>query len=101
MKAKLIYHSKITLIHTAGDSIAIAELKVWNVGVSPHYPDGIKYGMFLVHPHSGSVIFGMDNHKPKGPHLHLGDREEHYDFVSIDDLIEDFWRLATKKGYRP
>ena len=78
----------------------MAELKVWEVGVSSHYPDGIKYSLFLVQPESGTVLFGMDNHKPKGPHLHVNGREEPYSFTTAEDLIEDFWRLAAKRGYQ-
>jgi hypothetical protein len=42
----------------------------------------------------------MDNHKPKGPHLHVDKREEPYSFTTVEDLIEDFWRLAAKRGYQ-
>lgn len=41
----------------------------------------------------------MDNHKLKGPHLHLDGREEPYGFTTVDDLIDDFWRIAAEKGY--
>ena len=69
------------------------------MGESTHYPDGIKYGLFLVEPEIDEVVFGMDNHKPKGPHLHLNGREQPYDFTTVDDLIDDFWRIAAEKGY--
>lgn len=98
MKARLRYHSKVTLIHRSGDRAAVAELKVWEVGESVHYPDGLKYGMFLVQPETGEIVFGLDNHKPKGPHLHLNGREEPYEFTTVDSLIEDFWRIAAEKG---
>ena len=100
MKAKLRYSNKVTLVHRSGDSVAVAELKVWEIGTSTHYPDGIKYSLFLVQPESGTVLFGMDNHKPKGPHLHVNGREEPYRFTTVEDLVEDFWRLAAKKGYQ-
>ncbi len=45
----------------------MAELKVWEIGATAHYPAGIKYSLFFVQPESGTVLFGMDNHKPKGP----------------------------------
>ncbi|PWU14118.1 MAG: hypothetical protein C5B49_13630 [Bdellovibrio sp.] len=69
--------------------------------VSSHYPEGIKYSMFLVDPMSGDVLFGMDNHQPKGPHLHIGKREETYAFTTVEGLIEDFWRRAAERGYQP
>lgn len=31
-----------------------------------------------------------DNHQPKGPHRHVGSREEPYTFVDVDQLVEDF-----------
>ena len=99
MKARLRYSNKVNLIHRSGGSVAIAELKVWEVKVSTHYPEGIKYSLFLVDPISGDVMFGIDNHQPKGPHLHLGKREEVYVFSTVDDLIEDFWRRAAEKGF--
>lgn len=99
MKARLRYSNKVNLIHRSGESVAIAELKVWEINVSSHYPKGIKYSLFLVDPDSGAVILGMDNHKPKGPHLHIGRNEEPYNFTTVDDLLEDFWRRVAGKGY--
>ncbi len=90
----------MNLVHRSGDSVAIAELKVWEIGASIHYPNGIKYSLFLVQPESGKVLFGMDNHKPKGPHLHINGREEQYEFTTVEALIEDFWRFAAKRGYQ-
>jgi hypothetical protein len=101
MKAQLRYHSKVTLVHRSGENSAVAELKVWYIGTSKHYPEGIKYTLFLVKPENGTVILGMDNHKPKGPHLHLNGQEIAYSFTTIDELITDFWRLAAEKGFIP
>ena len=92
---------QITLIHRSGEYAAIAELKVWDVGESTHYPEGIKFSLFLVQPESGEIILGIDNHKPKGPHLHMDGREQPYSFKTIDQLIEDFWRHAAGKEYQP
>ena len=36
----------------------------------------------------------MDNHHPKGPHVHLDDRELHYDFVNDEKLFDDFEQLV-------
>ena len=32
----------------------------------------------------------MDNHHPKGPHIHFDENELPYDFKGDDQLIEDF-----------
>lgn len=77
--------------------MAIAELKVWKVPKSRDYRNGIKYSLYLVS--QGNVIVGMDNHRPKGPHLHLGDQELPYLFRSAPRLIEDFWDFVRKAGF--
>ena len=99
MKAKLKYHRKLTLIHGTTNEVAVAELKVYEVPSAQHYPDGLKFSMFLVLKDSGRVLLGFDNHKPKGPHLHLHDREIPYEYNGIDRLVEDFWRFAKKEGF--
>ena len=44
---------------------------------------------------------GIDNHKPKGPHLHLGDQEVAYDYRGDERLLNDFWDLVRKAGFEP
>jgi hypothetical protein len=36
----------------------------------------------------------MDNHHPKGPHMHINDKEYAYEYISDDRLIEDFEKLV-------
>jgi hypothetical protein len=38
----------------------------------------------------------MDNHHPKGPHIHIDDNELHYQFKNLDQLVEDFRRLILE-----
>lgn len=97
--ATLLYHSKIQVIHGNLEEIAIAELKVWKIQKTLHYPEGLKFSLFLVWKESGEVIVGFDNHKPKGPHLHKHNREESYEFKDVDQLIEDFWSLVCMEGF--
>jgi hypothetical protein len=99
MKAELLFHEKRILHNKATDQLAVAELRIWKIPKSKAYPKGIKYALFLVE--SGKVLVGMDNHKPKGPHLHLGSREVPYDYVDEKRLLEDFWDLARKAGFKP
>jgi hypothetical protein len=79
--------------------VAVAELKVWDVPSSPHYPEGLKYSMFLVAKESGRVIVGFDNHKPKGPHLHHDGKELAYEFSDVEALLDDFWHWVKKEGF--
>ena len=38
----------------------------------------------------------MDNHHPKGPHIHLDDEELEYKFKNLDKLVEDFRKLIRE-----
>ncbi len=99
MKSQLLYHRKVTVIHGRSLEICVCELKVWKVVVSSYYPEGIKFSLFLVSRATGAVIIGIDNHKPKGPHLHEGRRESEYEFAGIDSLVDDFWSRVKREGY--
>ena len=99
MKAQLQYHRKITVVHTRSLETGVCELKVWKVTPSADYPDGIKFSLFLVSRANGDVIIGIDNHSPKGPHLHQGPLESKYEFVDVDSLVDDFWCRVKKEGF--
>lgn len=99
MKATLLHHNKVTLVHQRTDAVAIAELRVLKVEVTKYFPEGIKYSLFLVDCTSGEVLVGLDNHKPKGHHLHIGSSEVEYDFTDMQTLVDDFWDLVKKKGF--
>jgi hypothetical protein len=71
------------------------ELTIHDVGRSARYPDGVKYGLLALDLKSGKRVL-MDNHRPKGPHVHLDDRELVYDYRGDDRLIEDFKRLVQE-----
>ncbi|MEN9901170.1 MAG: hypothetical protein RLZZ152_2214, partial [Pseudomonadota bacterium] len=38
----------------------------------------------------GRRLIGYDNEAGKGDHRHLGDIEEAYVFISVEQLVEDF-----------
>ena len=97
MKAGPVLHEKKVVTNRASGISAIVELKIWSVPKSRDYRTGIKYSLYLVA--QGNVIVGMDNHKPKGPHLHLGEQELPYLFRGIPKLLADFWDLVRKAGF--
>lgn len=66
---------------------------IHDVGKSNQYPDGVKYGLILIDLKTKHRVL-MDNHHPKGPHIHINDQELPYTYVDDDKLIEDFKRLA-------
>jgi len=38
----------------------------------------------------------MGNHHPKGPHVHIDNLEFPYEFVNLDQLVDDFRSLVTE-----
>ncbi|MBI3535219.1 MAG: hypothetical protein HY072_07015 [Deltaproteobacteria bacterium] len=99
MKATSVFHEKHILNNRATGNVAIAELKIWKVIRSKDYPLGRKYPLFLVA--DGHILLGIDNHKPKGSHLHLGNRELPYLYRNERSLLADFWEFARKAGFEP
>lgn len=97
MKAQPIFREKRILKNQKTGKLAVVELKVWNVPRSKNCPQGRKYSLFLVF--EGRVLVGMDNHKPKGPHLHLGNEETPYNYSSDAQLLKDFWDFVRKAGF--
>jgi Family of unknown function (DUF6516) len=84
MKARLITRFK----DVAPDG-GVIELVVWRVPepVSPS-EHGFKYR--AVYAIDGVRVVGFDNERGKGDHCHLRGTERRYDFVSVEQLIEDF-----------
>ena len=60
---------------------------------SKHYPDGIKYSLIFIDLKSNKRVL-MDNHKPKGYHYHIDDKEFYYSYSHIDQLTDDFKSLV-------
>ncbi|MFI5365046.1 MAG: hypothetical protein ACHQ4J_05440 [Candidatus Binatia bacterium] len=99
MKARLVFHEKRLVWSTSLNSAGVVELKVWEVPRSEKYPAGRKLSLFLVA--QGGVLVGVDNHKPKGPHLHVGKEERPFHYTDDNQLLNDFWALVRKAGFEP
>jgi hypothetical protein len=97
MSSTKIFHEKVTLEHTDGVRRAIFETVVWKVPKSKEYIEGIKYRAWLCE--NGETLFGFDNHKPKGPHLHIRDTEVGYLFRGYDELMKDIKVMIEKEGF--
>jgi len=91
MKAHLRYYVK----NTVHDRYVI-ELSIFEVGVSSKYPDGIKYGLICKDLKTGDYVL-LDNHHPKGPHMHINKREFAYEYVDDEKLIDDFQMIVLKE----
>lgn len=84
MKAKRILYRKLLL-----PGGAIVEMKLWQVADNvPPSTHGFKYSLY--YGCGGTRLVGYDNERGKGDHVHYGDREVPYHFVSVEKLIHDF-----------
>ena len=88
MKAVLRYSQKLTLHNRY-----VIYLTIHEIADSKKYPDGIKYGLICIDTKNDRKVL-LDNHHPKGPHIHLNDLEMPYAFIDEETLIEDFKRLV-------
>ncbi len=91
MKAHLRFYQK-SLIRER----FVLEVSIHDVGLSLKYPERIKYGMICKDLKTNRYVL-MDNHHPKGPHVHVNDDEFVYNFVNEYRLMEDFKRLVKKE----
>ncbi len=71
------------------------EMTIHEVGVSAKYPDGVKYGLLLLDLKSGRRIL-MDNHHPKGHHVHVDIQELPYEYEGDEKLIADFKKFVLE-----
>jgi hypothetical protein len=85
MKAELLFHQRIDY-----DDGGIVEMVLWRVP-SPVLPSthGLKYSLF--YGRHGVREVGYDNERGKGDHRHFKGVETGYAFVSVEQLIDDFW----------
>jgi len=97
VRAREIFRQKRYLEHQDGKRIAIFEIVIWQVPSSFEYPTGVKYRIWL--SEDSQTIFGIDNHKPKGHHLHVGDVEMPYVYRGVDKLRKDAAKLIRQEGF--
>jgi hypothetical protein len=84
MKAQVRFYTKNKL-----QNRYVLELSILEVGKSQKYPDGIKYGLICKDLLTGDFVL-MDNHHPKGHHLHINNEESLYEYIDDEKLISDF-----------
>lgn len=83
MLSRLVFHEK-----RIEENGSIIEMKIWRVPSSDKHPEGVKYSLYCVK--GTKVLVGYDNHHPKGHHRHYGEKQESYEFTTIENLINDF-----------
>jgi hypothetical protein len=57
------------------------------------YPNKIKYSLIFIDKKNGRKVL-IDNHHPKGHHLHLDDVQVNYIYKNDETLIEDFKKIV-------
>ena len=68
---------------------AIREMIIWRLPTADVVrPHGLKYSLYYGFP--GTRLVGYDNELGKGDHRHYGDREEPYNFSTIEQLVAYF-----------
>ena len=88
MKAVLIYYLKIEV-----EERYLMELSAHEILSDARYPDEIKYGFFFLDTQTGRSLL-IDNHYPKGHHLHIDGKEMPFQFESLQKLRSDFEHLV-------
>ncbi len=90
MKAMLVRHEKFIVRRRY-----IIEISVDQIAKSERYNDGLKWGLICVDQKTDQKVL-MDNHHPKGPHIHIDATELPYDFRGLDQLVSDFRKLINE-----
>ncbi|EXJ13363.1 toxin-antitoxin system TumE family protein [Imhoffiella purpurea] len=85
MKAERIKTERIKLSDNRFLDIAIWRLPAPLTGSAHPF----KYRLAFVD--NGRCVLRYDNEAGKGDHKHIGAREVPYTFISLDQLIDDFW----------
>ena len=73
----------------------IIEITVYQVTTSTRYHDGLKWGLICVDRVTGKRVL-LDNHHPKGAHLHLDGNELPFKYLGLERLINDFRRIVSE-----
>lgn len=73
----------------------MVELEIHEIGDRVKYPDGVKFGLICVDLETDKRVL-IDNHHPKGPHIHLDSKELPYEFKDVPSLMEDFKRIVLE-----
>lgn len=68
----------------------LIDMVIWQLPqADAERPHGLKYRLAYIRDRER--IVGYDNERGKGDHKHLAGLEEPYTFVSVRDLLDDFW----------
>ncbi len=86
-KATVLFHLKETIRYRY-----ILEETIYIVEDVERYPDGVKYSLIFYDTKTNNKVL-MDNHHPKGHHVHINGVQYEYTYRNEEQLIEDFKNL--------
>lgn len=84
MKAELLIRERV--VYPDG---ALVEMVVWRLP-KPAQSSRHRFKYRIVYVVEGRRVLGYDNERGKGDHRHFGDREEAFEFSSIERLLSKF-----------
>lgn len=85
MKAQLLLKQRLIL-----SEIAFAEIIIWQLG-APLDGSTHSYKYRLAYVVNNYCVLRYDNEAGKGNHFHINEQELNYNFVSTEQLIDDFF----------
>ncbi len=71
-------------------------VQIFEVPRTEAYPFGYRYRLLCMDPITGARVL-MDNHYPKGPHVHINGREFGYTFMTPEKLVSDFKEIVVQR----
>jgi len=71
-------------------------VQIFEVPKTETYPFGYRYRLLCLDPMTGARVL-MDNHHPKGPHVHVNDQESGYTFLTPEKLVSDFKEMVLQR----
>lgn len=75
--------------YKASQGTILVEMVIWELlTLTPERPHGLKYRLYC--GRTDECMVRYDNETGKGDHRHYGDRQEPYNFESIERLVADF-----------
>ena len=84
-KAKLLIEDKYNIGNNT------CEMVIWELPKkAAKRPHGFKYRLYYGNE-KGNCLLRYDNEQGKGDHIHYGRYEQKYTFISVEQLIKDFF----------
>lgn len=70
------------------------EIVAWKIPKSKFYPEGVKYSFAFINKDKRAIAF--DNFNNEGHHRHFLNRKEHCQFKSLEDTLNQFFKLVEE-----